>query len=671
MSEDPQLDLRVVGRQEQPAGLARDERLADLAAVLGADRNILEVGVARAQPAGRRDALIERRVNAAVLGMHQLGECVQVGALELRELAMLASKSAGNGCLSASSSRTSWAVLCSPPGVFCSDGSFSSSKSTWRSCGPELMLNVRPASAKASVSIVAIRSANSRDNCSEPLDVDRHSGRLHPRQHRDQGALELGIKVHSPSLPHLGRQDRLDPPGRVGILAGILGDPLDGDLVHPSLVLPFADQVGDRNHGVVEQALGQLVEVVVALAAFEQVAEDHRVGERAVEVDARALSASMSYLIFWPTFSTLRVAQDGPQAPRGSPLVEQVRSGRPAHRQVIGLARLPAKRQPDQIGPQGVDRGGLGVDAKPRLLFSARPGKPRTARAYRRCGKWPPSGSFGERQCRCCRGTELVTEPVEPAFGAEAFKRLDVGRLGLEHVPIERRAEDRRAASRAAERAGGLGVLAKTLLFLGPLHLVDIGQKIVERAELLEKRGREALADPGHAGDVVDGVAGQRQEIDDLVGADAPFLLKLDGVHELVLAQVEDADLVADQLAGVLVGGDDEDVESAFLGSAGKGRDDVVGLHPGSDEHRDPKTLESAADHRDLRHQVDRHFLAVRLVVLRRSPSETPAGPVEGRRQVIGLAVPDQVQKVAKDPEDSLRRLPGRALSSRGIAWNT
>ena len=89
MGEDPQLDLRVVGRQEPPARPARDERLADLAAVLGADRDVLQVGVARAQPAGRRDALVERGVDPAVLGMHKLGQRVQVGALELRELAML------------------------------------------------------------------------------------------------------------------------------------------------------------------------------------------------------------------------------------------------------------------------------------------------------------------------------------------------------------------------------------------------------------------------------------------------------------------------------------------------------------------------------------------------------------------------------------------------------
>ena len=89
VGEHPQLDLRVVGRREQPARLPRNERLADLPALLGAHRDVLEVRVARAEPAGRRDALVERGMNAAVLGMDQLGQSVEVGALELGELAML------------------------------------------------------------------------------------------------------------------------------------------------------------------------------------------------------------------------------------------------------------------------------------------------------------------------------------------------------------------------------------------------------------------------------------------------------------------------------------------------------------------------------------------------------------------------------------------------------
>ena len=53
----------------------------------------------------------------------------------------------------------------------------------------------------------------------------------------------------------------------------------------------------------------------------------------------------------------------------------------------------------------------------------------------------------------------------------------------------------------------------------------------------------------------------------------------------------------------------------ALLAAAGQGRDHVVGLHPGLDDHGHPKPLEDAADDRDLRDQVDGHLLTVRLVL--------------------------------------------------------
>ena len=82
-------------------------------------------------------------------------------------------------------------------------------------------------------------------------------------------------------------------------------------------------------------------------------------------------------------------------------------------------------------------------------------------------------------------------------------------------------------------------MLAEGLLLLGALYPAGVCEQVVERAELAEEGAGEALADTGHARDVIDGVAGQGQEIDDLVGADSPFLLEPRGVHDLVLAEVE------------------------------------------------------------------------------------------------------------------------------------
>ena len=65
VGEDAQLDLAVVGR-EQPVTLLGDERRADLAAQLGPDRDRLQVRVRRREPPGRRDGLVEGRVEPAV-----------------------------------------------------------------------------------------------------------------------------------------------------------------------------------------------------------------------------------------------------------------------------------------------------------------------------------------------------------------------------------------------------------------------------------------------------------------------------------------------------------------------------------------------------------------------------------------------------------------------------
>ena len=65
--EDPQLDLRVVGRDELAAGLG-DEGGTDLPAEVGADRDRLQVRIRRREPTGRGDVLVERCVQTAVLG---------------------------------------------------------------------------------------------------------------------------------------------------------------------------------------------------------------------------------------------------------------------------------------------------------------------------------------------------------------------------------------------------------------------------------------------------------------------------------------------------------------------------------------------------------------------------------------------------------------------------
>jgi hypothetical protein len=84
--EHAQLDLRVVGGDQHVARLG-DERTPDLAADLGADRDVLQVGIAAAEATGCRDGLIEAGVDAPGLRVDELRQGVDIRALQLHQAA--------------------------------------------------------------------------------------------------------------------------------------------------------------------------------------------------------------------------------------------------------------------------------------------------------------------------------------------------------------------------------------------------------------------------------------------------------------------------------------------------------------------------------------------------------------------------------------------------------
>jgi hypothetical protein len=85
VGQNPQLNLVVVaGDQDHP--LLRHEAGANRPALLGADRDVLEVRIGRREASGGGRDLVEGRVDAAVLG-DQGRQRVQIGVLELGELA--------------------------------------------------------------------------------------------------------------------------------------------------------------------------------------------------------------------------------------------------------------------------------------------------------------------------------------------------------------------------------------------------------------------------------------------------------------------------------------------------------------------------------------------------------------------------------------------------------
>ncbi len=88
MSQHPELDLAVVGADELRSGRC-DKGGSDLAALVGAHRNVLKIGIGRGQPAGRGGGHGIARMHPAGFGMGVAQQRVGVGRAQLGELTPL------------------------------------------------------------------------------------------------------------------------------------------------------------------------------------------------------------------------------------------------------------------------------------------------------------------------------------------------------------------------------------------------------------------------------------------------------------------------------------------------------------------------------------------------------------------------------------------------------
>ena len=85
VGQQPQLDLRVVGADQHMARFG-NERVADAAAFLGADRDVLQVRIGRGQPPGRGDRHGEAGMHPPGLGIDVGDQRVGIGRFQLLQL---------------------------------------------------------------------------------------------------------------------------------------------------------------------------------------------------------------------------------------------------------------------------------------------------------------------------------------------------------------------------------------------------------------------------------------------------------------------------------------------------------------------------------------------------------------------------------------------------------
>ena len=88
MGHDSQFDLTVVGTEEETAGLG-DETFADLLAVIGADGDVLQVGIRRREAAGGCEGLVEGSMYVPRTLVDKGGEVIDIRREEFLHAAVV------------------------------------------------------------------------------------------------------------------------------------------------------------------------------------------------------------------------------------------------------------------------------------------------------------------------------------------------------------------------------------------------------------------------------------------------------------------------------------------------------------------------------------------------------------------------------------------------------
>ena len=197
-------------------------------------------------------------------------------------------------------------------------------------------------------------------------------------------------------------------------------------------------------------------------------------------------------------------------------------------------------------------------------------------------------------------------------------------------------------------------MLDQSLLELGLLHVRRGIERGGQRAVIGDQLARGLGADAEDAGDVVDRIAHQRQDVAQLLGRDAEFLDHLVAPDALRFHRIEHVDAaagfdaifqlaigaLADQLHQILVRAHDRDVPAPARGRAGIAGDHVVRLDIGLLDHGQGEGACRIADQGELGHQILGRIGAVGLVLVVEVVAEGMARLVEDDREMgrpVGL----------------------------------
>jgi hypothetical protein len=680
MGQQAQFHLGIVGRDQAIARLG-DEDFADLAAGLGADRDVLQVRLGRGQAPRRRRRQRERPMHPLGVGVDMVEERVRIGGFQLGILAVFQERhrqlmplggqlvqhrrirrpGTGLGLLAAGQAHLAeqdFADLLGRAQIELAArrlvrGGFG---------GGHFLGEIRGELAQ----LVRI------DLDARPFHIREHLGHRSFQRLVDGGFL-LGDDSRFQDLPQAQRH--------ISVFRRILRRLVQRHLVERDLVLAGATDFLERNALMAQMQLGQLIHAMLVQAGIHHIGDQHRVvigrdmdaiARQNAQIILDVLAHLQDRLVLQQILQRLQRRIHVQLVRRLSGIEHVAGTARidMGQRDVTGHTRRRGHRHADQSGRRRGEGVRLGIHR--HHTGFARPFDPGVQRLHRRHAliilaidrRRCITGLVRRRSAQ--RLFHLAGEGAEFHLFQEGHQDFGVRIAQAELVHV---LDDRRVHFQRHQIAGDPCVIGMGQQLLAAALLLDLAGPLQERVQIAifidQQRGR-LDADAWHAGHIVDTVAGQGLDIDHLVRPDAELLEHLFRFDALVLHRIEHLHLVTDQLHQILVRGDDGHFRALGLGLAGIGRDDVVGLvilqlHTGR-----AKGARRIADDGELRHQILRCRRPVRLVLVVHLIAEGLAGMVEDHRQVRGRILALQIlQKLPQHVAEPLHRPHRRPVCPR------
>ena len=120
---------------------------------------------------------------------------------------------------------------------------------------------------------------------------------------------------------------------------------------------------------------------------------------------------------------------------------------------------------------------------------------------------------------------KLTRQRLEFQFAKQLVRRSSIGRARFQLVQIQVDVEVGLDPRQFARLANQLGIVVQRLAIRFVLDLFPMRERILDRTEVFDQLDRALRADAGRAGNVVDRITHQAEQIDNLIGGHTELLL--------------------------------------------------------------------------------------------------------------------------------------------------